>query len=109
MTAIRLVLCAAVALAVSPAGAMTAVEHRVKTATAPHLRLASAGKPVTVHYVHLEDDNRNNRPRAPRGERRVRRDRPRRRPTRTGPRPADARAAAGRAASSPRPASTASR
>jgi len=60
MTAIRLVVCAALALAVSSAGAMTAVERRVKNATAPHTRLASAGKPVIVHYVHLEDDNRNN-------------------------------------------------
>ncbi|PQO95261.1 hypothetical protein C5614_18415 [Massilia phosphatilytica] len=60
MTAIRLVVCAALALAVSSAGAMTAVERRVTTATAPHLRLATAGKPVTVHYVHRGDDDRNN-------------------------------------------------
>jgi hypothetical protein len=60
MTAIRLAACTALAVAVSTAGAMTAVERRVKTASAPHLRLGAAGTPVTVHYVHLEDDNRNN-------------------------------------------------
>jgi len=60
MTAIRLAFCASLALAVSDAGAMTAAERRVQAATAPHLALGSAGKPVTVHYVHQEDDNRNN-------------------------------------------------
>jgi hypothetical protein len=61
MTAIRPVVCAALVLAISTAGAMTAAERRVEAATAPHLALGSAGKPVTVHYVHQEDDNRDNR------------------------------------------------
>lgn len=60
MPAIRLVFCISLALVVSAAGAMTAAERRVEAATAPHLALGAAGKPVTVHYVHQEDDNRNN-------------------------------------------------
>ena len=45
-------------LATAPASAVTAVERRVDTASAPHLALKQGAKPVTVHYAHLKDDYR---------------------------------------------------
>lgn len=46
------------ACAAAPAQAMTAVEKRVDTASAPHLALNGAGKPMLVHFVHAKDDHR---------------------------------------------------
>ncbi|MDN4059683.1 hypothetical protein QPK31_15765 [Massilia sp. YIM B02769] len=44
--------------ALSPAQAMTAVEKRVDTASAPHLTLGGGGKTMLVHYVQSKDDHR---------------------------------------------------
>lgn len=41
-----------------PAQAMTDVEKRVDTASAPHLALKAAGKPMLVHFVQSKDDHR---------------------------------------------------
>jgi hypothetical protein len=62
MNPIRFTACATLAtiLATPAAHAMTATEHQVDAASAPHLALAAARKPVTVHYVHLKDDYHNN-------------------------------------------------
>jgi len=51
---LALLLCSAL----SPAQAMTAVEKRVDTASAPHLALPGAGKTMLVHYVQSKDDHR---------------------------------------------------
>jgi len=51
MTATRLALCTSLALVVPAAGAMTAAEHRVEAATAPHLALGAAGRCRDLHAV----------------------------------------------------------